>query len=242
MKVDKEKCIGCKACHPYCPVSAIFALEHDSSIESEINQDDCVECGACLRSEICAQDAIFMPDLEWPRVVRAQFGNPYFHPKIREGVPLPPEIKTNDITARITDEVTEIVIEMGRPGISTSFLDVQKVCTALVLAGVALHPGSALATVMEDLASARIKADVLGERALNVMIHGRIQNNGLHAALEAVKRVSGEIETCFSLSLVSRLAADSETAALSSAQAAGFNVRPHAKINIGLGRRFERVI
>ncbi len=239
MRIEKEKCIGCKACHPYCTVGAISTVKWNDKPKSEVNQDECVECGACLRSAICRQSAIFMPDLEWPRLVRAQFGNPYFHPKIKDGVPPPPEIKTNDLTGRIPTGVTEVVVEMGRPGVSTSFVDVQKVCTAMAGAGIALHPGSAIATIMEDVVAAKLRQDVMGERALNVMIVGRIDNSRLHYALEDLKRVSAEIDTVFSLSLVNRLEADRTASALPIASREGFSIRPQSKTNIGLGRRIE---
>jgi len=237
--IDKEKCIGCRACHPYCTVGAISSVKWNDRTKSEVNQDECVECGACLRSTICRQSAIFMPELEWPRLVRAQFGNPYIHPKIKDGVPPTPEIKTNDLNGRIPVGVTEVVVEMGRPGVSTSFRDVQKVCSVMAETGIALHPGSAIATIMEDLAAARIREDVLGERALNVMIVGCIDNVRLFHALEAIKRVSKEIDTVFSLSLVNRLAKDNIAQALPIASSAGFSIMPHAKTNVGLGRRIE---
>jgi Pyruvate/2-oxoacid:ferredoxin oxidoreductase delta subunit len=239
MKIDQEKCIGCKGCHPYCTVGAIGFVKINGKRKSDVDQEICVECGACLRSGICRQDAIFMPDLVWPRLVRAQFGNPYYHPKMKEGAQAPPELKINDITGRIPRGVTEVVVEMGRPGVSTSFLDVQKVCTAVNLAGVIVHPGSALATIMDDIDTAGLSREVLGERALNVMIHGRIDTSRLKGVLAALKLVAAEIDTVFSLSLANRLEEDLSAAALPIAGEAGFPIRPHAKINVGLGRRVE---
>ena len=77
MRVNKEKCIGCKTCHPYCTVGAISLIEWEGKKKSETNQSDCVECGACLRSGVCPKDAIVMPELEWPRKLRSHFSNPY---------------------------------------------------------------------------------------------------------------------------------------------------------------------
>ena len=77
----------------------------------------------------------------------------------------------------------------------------------------------------------------MGERALNVMIHGRIDNTRLRGVLENLKRASGEIDTVFSLSLVNRLEDDRSAPALPIAAQAGFTIRPHVKVNVGLGRR-----
>lgn len=239
MKIDQEKCIGCKSCHPVCTQGAIYVLKVNGKIKSEINQDACVECGACLRSEVCRKSAIFMPKLEWPRLARAQFGNPYFHPAPSPSAPVPPEIKVNDISGLIPEGITEIVVEVGRPGVSTTFLDVQTITTAMVRAGVKLHPGSSVATIMTDVQTGKIKGDVLGERALCVMIHGRIDNSALKEALLAIKRVAERIDTVFSLSVVNRLEEDSSAAAVHIAEDAGFHVSPDAKVNIGLGRRLE---
>lgn len=80
MKINKEKCIACKACHPYCPLGVISFVRWEDKKKSEVDQSDCVECGACLRSGVCPTDAIFMPELEWPREIRPQFSNPYSGP------------------------------------------------------------------------------------------------------------------------------------------------------------------
>ncbi len=239
MKINQEKCIGCKSCHPVCTQGAIYALKSDGKIKSEINQEECVECGACLRPEICSKSAIFMPKLEWPRLARAQFGNPYFHAAPSPGVPFPPEIKVNDVSGLIPRGVTEIVVEVGRPGVSTTFLDVQTIAIAMVGAGVKLHPGSSVATIMTDVQTGKIRDDVLVERALCVMIHGRVDNSALKQVLLAIKSVSAKIDTVFSLSIVNRLEEDSSAAAVRIAEEAGFNVSPQAKVNVGLGRRLE---
>lgn len=243
MKIDLEKCIGCKACHPYCTVGAIRAREGEGKPKSEVDHAQCVECGACLRSEVCPRDALFMPDLAWPRIVRAQFGNPYFgHPQGTHGAPPAPDMKLNDIHGRIGRGSTDVTVEVGRPGLGTSFRDVQTICTALTGAGVAVDPGSPVSAVMEDVEAGRLKEDILGERALNVMIQFRVDNGGLEAALRVLERVSSEVDTVFSLSVVNRLEEDGTAPALSIAQAAGLRARPHTKTNLGLGKRLPEEI
>jgi NAD-dependent dihydropyrimidine dehydrogenase PreA subunit len=70
LRIDEEKCIACERCIPYCPVNAIKLEEETVSIE----EDECYECGVCLRSGACRVDAFYFPETRWPRTVRAQFG------------------------------------------------------------------------------------------------------------------------------------------------------------------------
>jgi len=56
MQIDKQKCTGCEACHPYCTVGAITTVQWEGESVSEVNEDECVECGICLRSEVCLED------------------------------------------------------------------------------------------------------------------------------------------------------------------------------------------
>jgi len=98
MLIDKEKCNGCEICHAYCPVGAITTIAGRDVSVSEILQGDCVECGVCLRSGICPTGAIFMPELKWPRSIRAEFSNPLVpHRSTKEGGRGTEEMKTTTL-------------------------------------------------------------------------------------------------------------------------------------------------
>ena len=123
MKIDVELCTGCEQCHPYCPVGAIGTVDS----ESEIDQDVCVECGVCLKADVCPTDAIYQPELEWPRSIRAAFSNPKQPHASGSGGRGTQEMKTNDVTGRFRWGYAGIGVEMGRPGVSSSFKDLQTV-------------------------------------------------------------------------------------------------------------------
>ena len=237
MKVNKEKCIGCKTCHPYCSVGAIALVEWEGKQKSEANQSDCVECGACLRSRVCPKDAIVMPELEWPRKLRAHFSNPYAgHLPGKKGAPPAAEPKLNEMTGRISEGMTAIVVEVGRPGVSASLRDAEKICMALARVGVEFDPGSGVTALMTDTATGRFPDDILDEKGLNIMIYFSTANEALPDALRALKEVASRIDTVFSIGLSNRLDASAVIPTASLAEEAGFTIRPHAKTVVGLGR------
>ena len=237
MKIDKEKCIACKKCLPYCPVGAISMVTWDGGKKSEVNQEQCVECGACLRSGVCPKDAKFMPELTWPREIRPYFANPYAgHWPGKEGAKPPPEIKLNDITRRIQEGMTAVIIEVGRPGMSTTFFEVQKVCRALAGAGVEFDPGSPLVSLMEDPRTGKIREDILDERCLHVFIHFSVDDDTLRESLAALQVVSGQIETVFSVGLSNRVGNDGTIPTLEIVHEMGLKELPQVKTNVGLGR------
>jgi Fe-S-cluster-containing hydrogenase component 2 len=236
MNIDKEKCTGCKACHPYCPVGAISFVSWQNKKRSHISQADCVECGACLRAGVCLADAIFMADLEWPRSLRPRFSNPYAAPLPGlAGAPPPPDPKMNEVTHRISKDSTAVVVEVGRPGVSTSFRDVEKVCTALASSGVVFDPGSSVTALMDNPRLGSLRQDILDERVMHVMIHYTCPTGHLVASLHALRDVSGLIDTVFSIGFSNLLSDDGLAPAISIAEEAGFFLRPHAKTNVGLG-------
>jgi NAD-dependent dihydropyrimidine dehydrogenase PreA subunit len=110
LKIDEDKCVACKLCITYCPVDAI--KQEDKRVY--INQDLCVECGACLKSGICSQGALYHPKVEWPWVLRSQFSDPLVsHPLTQIMGRGTAEMKTNDVTGRFSEGEVGFGIEMG---------------------------------------------------------------------------------------------------------------------------------
>jgi ferredoxin len=218
-------------------VGAISLVEWEGKKKSDVNQTNCVECGACKRSGVCPKDAIVMPELEWPRKLRSHFSNPYAgHLPAKKGAPPAAEPKLNEWTGRISEGMTAIMVEVGRPGVSASLRDVQKICMALAKVGVEFDPGSGVTALMTDLATGRFSDDILNEKGLSIMIQFSTANNALPAVLRALKEVSSRIDTVFSIGLSNRLDDRAIIPTASLAEEAGFTVRPHAKTVVGLGR------
>jgi Pyruvate/2-oxoacid:ferredoxin oxidoreductase delta subunit len=235
MIIDKQKCTACKACHPYCPLGAISLVPWDKGKKSEVNQPDCVECGACLRSGVCPVDAISMPDLDWPRSIRPRFSNPYAAPWPGiKGAPTPADPKLNDANCRISRGLTAVVVEVGRPGVSTLLSDVEKVCMALAAAGVTFDPGSSATGLMVDAGAGKLQPDILNERVMHVMIHYTCPNDRLSAGFLALKGVAAQVNTVFSIGFSNLLDDEGVGAAIAIAEGAGFVVKPHGKTNVGM--------
>lgn len=238
MKIDREKCIGCERCHPYCPVGAIKTVEHEGEPVAEIDQDECVECDVCRdRARVCPVDAIYMPKLEWPRSIRGYFSNPHYpHPTTDEQGRGTGEMKSNDVTGRYMRGIAGVVLEMGRPGIGTTFSQLQAVTTVLAEMGVQFEADNPVTAVMVDKAAGRIDPDVLNEKVLSAMIEFKVELANLQTVLHQIKEISKKSETVFSLDLISRVNADGTIPTDAIATAAGFEPRPNTKTNVGLGR------
>ncbi len=157
MQVDNAKCVGCGNCVAVCPMGAI----HVETRLAHINQDECVECGACIRFvtseaalpwlvrttrrllsflnvrydqpiDLCPTGALYRDDLQWPRTLRAEFSDPLIpHPSTGGTGRGTEEIKTNDATNRLPPGRAGVLVEFGRPGIGCRFREVQKVTRAM---------------------------------------------------------------------------------------------------------------
>ncbi|MFB3886285.1 MAG: indolepyruvate ferredoxin oxidoreductase subunit alpha [Thermodesulfobacteriota bacterium] len=242
MNVDKEKCTGCGICYPYCPVGAIGPFESENDPASEINQDQCVECGVCLRSGVCPTDALYMPELRWPRSIRAEFSNPITkHPSGSKGRGTQ-EMKTNDVTGRFRRGMAGIGVELGRPGVGTTFKDLQTVSMALARAGVEFEPNNPVSALMEDRKTGKMNEEVLNETVLSAIIECKVEIGRLKEVLETLKAVAKRIETVFSLDLISRVNEDGSIPAVAIANEAGLPPRPNTKMNLGLGRPLKEEV
>lgn len=57
-EVNKEKCLGCGTCVPYCPEAVIELKGENGKKKAFIDYDFCKGCGVCVT--VCPQKAISM--------------------------------------------------------------------------------------------------------------------------------------------------------------------------------------
>jgi hypothetical protein len=145
-------------------------------------------------------------------------------------------MKTNDVTGRFRRGMAGIGVELGRPGVGTTFKDLQAVSMALAEAGVEFEPNNPVSALMVDKKAGKLNEEVLNETVLSAIIECKVDMGRLKAVLETLKAVAPKIGTVFSLDLISRVGADGSIPTVAIAREAGFSPRPNTKTNVGLGR------
>jgi len=240
MLIDSGVCIGCENCAPHCPVEAIHATEQKTRKGTRIRAidlDRCVECGTCLRADVCNVEAIYQQPLAWPRLLRASFSNP-LKPHGHTGLlgRGTEEVKTNEVTHRYVRGQVGVAVEMGRPGVGTSLMDIERLTRAMASHGVEFERNTPVTGLMSDPSRGILKEDVLGERVLSAIIEFRIPEERLATILPALRRVADTLDTVFSLGVIHVLPEGAPDPLPEKIQALGFSVRPNGKVNLGLGR------
>jgi len=235
MRVDEDKCTGCLECIDYCPVEAIRQTDVGGTVYVE--EDECVECGCCLQVGACEYGALWQPELEWPRILRAQFSNPRVsHPSTSIYGRGTDETKTNEITARYPRGSVGIAAELGRPGIGTRMRDVEKVAQAILPLGVEFERDNPTYYLFEDVTTGKLRSDVLEERVLSAILEFKTSQKRASEVLQALDRVASEVDTVISVNIGSMWEPDDTLPAEKIAREAGFSLRPNGKTNLGLGR------
>lgn len=236
MRVNSEKCIGCEVCLPYCNVGAI-SLQDDVAV---VDEKVCVECWVCYRNEICPNDCFEPTPLEAAGDV---FKHVLSDPTVTsEGTGIPgrgtEEAKTNDVTGRFPRDSYGICIDMGRPGVGTYMRDVEKVAMAVAGAGVrfASPKETPLSGLMTDIRTGKIRDELLDVHVLSVIIEGTCKRENLGPVLGAILRAEKEINTVFSLGIVSMSAEDADQPMIKTLQQYGINRPIRGKVNVGLGK------
>jgi ferredoxin len=235
MRIDADTCVGCESCIPYCPMSAISILE-DSGY-AVIDKDECVECGVCLRSADCPTEAIVDTVDPWPRSVRGVFSNPLMeHKETRIPGRGTEEMKTNDVTGRFGRGDVGVAIELGRPGTGARFFDVQKVTTTMAELGVVFEPSNPVTSLLTDRDGGAIKSDILNEKVLSAIVEFAVRLDQLPAVLSRLTAIAPELQTVFSLDVISRVEPDGSIPLESMVEGLDLPMSVNGKSNCALGK------
>ena len=235
MLIDKDLCMGCEECIPYCPVGAIKPTNEGYS---EIDLDGCCECSNCLRAGICPNDAIYQQPLAWPRTVRSILSD-VLTVAVESGISGrgTEEMKTNDVTGRYRRGYAGMAVELGRPVLGARFYDVEKVAMAVAeLGDIEFERANPTTSLMSDPRTGKFKDDVLNEFVLSAIIEFGVPLQRVPEVLEKLKKVAGEIETVFSLDLCTRVGVNNELPTEDIVKEHGYWISVNGKTNVGLGR------
>jgi NAD-dependent dihydropyrimidine dehydrogenase PreA subunit len=232
MDIDVDACNGCGQCVIVCPVQAIEMIDNKAVIDEE----KCVECSVCRRDANCPVNAIKMKWLDWPREIRIPFSNVLATHRITGiGGRGTEEMKTNDVTNRYGIGEVGVAIELGRPGVGTKLKNIELFTTKLSKIKVNFEEKSPVTALLID-SEGHINEDVKEERVLSAIIEFKIPSVKLPLVLEVIRSVETEIDTVFTVGLVSRMEEINPSEFINHVSSLGFQIRPNAKINIGLGK------
>lgn len=236
MRVDEVTCTGCGECLPYCPVGVISLVDGVAVAD----QDGCVECGVCTRVYSCPTGSMIQlsaEELGFPRGLRRYFSDPAAVSPVTMGAGRgTEECKTNDRTNRVKVGQVGFGIELGRPGVSTSFVDVEKVTKKVASLGVEFEKLNPIWPLLKDPATGEIKDEIKGERVLSLVVEFITDVPRTAEVIKALKEVEQQVDTVFTVAVMCRVAEDKSVPVLPLLRAEGMEPRPNAKINVGLGR------
>ena len=233
MKIDGDICIACELCVPYCPMEAI-TMKDDVAV---IDEDECVDCAVCLKSGICPVDCIIFEPAPWPRSLRTTFSDPRTeHKETKIAGRGTEEMKTNDVTGRFKRGWVGMGCEFGRPGIGTRFRDVDKVAQVLAKQGVEFELKNPVTFLMEDVKTGKLKEEVLNEKVLSAIIECMFPIEKLKDVITALKEVSKEVDTVFSVECINRADPDGSYPLRKLLDETGIPYYINGKQCVGLGR------
>ena len=238
MLINKELCIGCSRCIPYCPVRAISMMEK----KAVVNQETCVECGTCGRNNSivkCPTNAFYEREdvTKYPRSIRKYFSDPMAtHVETKVPGRGTEEVKTNDVTGRVDKDHYGIAIEMGRPSIAASYREVEKMTMALAEFGIEHEPCNPIKFLFEDEKKGTLTKEALEQRVISTIIEFNVEKNQLVPVLKTILEIGKTLNTVFSLDLIARFDDSSKMPEVPDLKELGLDPRPNSKINLGMGR------
>jgi len=237
MRISEDKCVLCGECKFYCPMGCISEGNNTMVIDDE----ECVECGVCMRNSGCPADAFEFPDPPMPRYVRKAFSNPgsvHRNTKIQNGGRGTEEIKTNDVTGLVhsLDRVA-IAVEMGRPGMGAWFKDVEVMTRVISPFNVDYEDSNPVTGYIKDKATGEMDPSILNEKVLSCIIEFAAPADKLLPLLDAITSAARGLKTVLSLGVICKIDENNNSIVETSVAAAGYSIlQSSSKTNIGLGR------
>jgi hypothetical protein len=144
------------------------------------------------------------------------------------------EMKTNDVTGRFKVGDVGIAIEIGRPGIGTSFAEVEKLTMALAHS-VEFEPLNPLTTLI-NIDSGKFKDPLIkNEKVLSTIIECKTDFDGSINVLKILKQKAKEVDTVFTVCVINKCQ-EYTIPIKTKLKREGFEPRINGKTNIGLGR------
>lgn len=263
MRIDPGKCVACANCVPVCPMGAISVSP--ALNRAVVDPDACVECFTCHRGmskehlnptfvrtvrrvakalrfrfdpepDVCPTDALTPEELAWPRIVRRAFSDPQV-PHESTGIHGrgTAEVKTNDVTGRVSAGEAGFVIEFGRPGLGARFRDIQQMTTALAALPVSFEPMNPVTTLMEDVARGAIRKDILDEKVMSAIVEIKVPFARVTEVLACIREVSPRLDTVVVVGVSTRCAPDGSEPLRALLEREGYPAY-RGKTNLGLGR------
>ena len=268
MKISTDRCVACGNCVAICPVGAIDI--DPGIQRATVDQDRCVECFTCYRGlstehlnptivrtirtvfswfrlrfdpepDVCPTAAIEPQELAWPRIVRRAFSDPLvphestgIHGRGTE------EVKTNDVTHRVSEGEAGFTIEFGRPTVSVQFRDIAVVTEALAASGVAFEANNPVTHLMTDPGTGEIREDILDERVLSAIVEIKTTIERVPEILGIATNAAKKIDTIVSIGVSTKCDAEGRSALEKVLEDEGVAFW-RGKTNLGLGRATEPV-
>ncbi|MEM0505303.1 MAG: 4Fe-4S binding protein [Sulfolobales archaeon] len=233
--IDSTKCIGCGICIPYCPRGAIRLNPNVG--KAYVVNNDCVECGTCVRVVPCPRDAISSIIEGYVREVRSHFSDPYTtHPST--GIPGrgTEEMKTNEVTGRFKRGEVGFAIDIGRPLIGVTFAEVGRFIETLNSVGVEWEKANPVLYLLKNLERGEFIDELKNERIHSAVLEFKVPMSKVKEVIEKLKYLAEVTDTVFSVGVISRVEPDFTIPVINVLRELGLEVSPWAKTNVGLGR------
>lgn len=264
MRINPDKCVACGNCTYVCPVGAIYIDPHIN--RATINRDECVECYSCYNGlsqehlnptivrtvrrvfslmrlrfdpepDVCPTAAFEPDELTWPRIVRRAFSDPRVtHESTGVEGRGTEEVKTNDVTGRVSPGDVGFTIEFGRPGVGVWVREIQEMTWTLARAGVAFEKRNPITSLMSDVPTGTIREDILNEKLLSAIVEIKVPVSRTEEIIRLVWEVEKRIDTVIALGVGVRCNEEGEDETVAPIlERLGYSL-DRAKTNIGLGR------